>query len=200
MKLTPALEYHKALGNWVMKFLGGKKLAASRRIALSAGCFDVAIEHHNGIVMLCKNGYFGSACALIRVIFEACVRGVWLHECATEEEISQYENDTLDKKFHQILPAVEQLEGFNEGVLGSVKSEYWGAMNSFTHTGILQVSRRLSSDSLGPHYSDEDVTKVLNFSGSMCLFAALQIALLIGDSNLQNEILEKVKEFGDTKF
>jgi hypothetical protein len=34
----------------------------------------------------------------------------------------------------------------------------------------------------------------------MCLLAALQIALLIGDSNLSNEILEKIKEFGGTKL
>jgi hypothetical protein len=73
-------------------------------------------------------------------------------------------------------------------------------MNSFTHTGYFQVSRRLSADSLGPNYSDDEVIRVLTFSGSMCLLAALQIALLIGDSNLSNEILEKIKEFGGTKL
>lgn len=198
--LTPALEDHKALGNWVLERIGGKNISASPRIAIPAGCFDVAIEHHNGIVVLCENGHFGTACALIRVIFEACVRGIWLHNCATEDELTQYRNDNLRKGFNNVLQEVEQLEGFNEGILGNVKSEYWGAMNSFTHTGILQVSRRLSEDSLGPNYSDEEVIKVLNFSGSMCLLAALKIALLIGDSNLTNEILEKIKGFGGAKF
>jgi len=200
MGLTPALEYHKTLKNWVLERLGGKELAPSHRIALPAGCFDVAVEHHNGIIALCENGYFGSAFALIRVIFEACVRGVWLHNCATEEEIFQFEKDTLDKKFYQVLQEVEQLEGFNEGILGSVKSKYWGAMNSFTHTGIFQVSRRLSEGSLGSNYSDEEVIEVLGFSGVMFLFAAQQIALLSGDLSLANEMLGKMSEFAGAKF
>ncbi|KAF0143717.1 MAG: hypothetical protein FD156_2452 [Nitrospirae bacterium] len=199
-RITPALEYHKALGNWVLERIGGKNISASPRIALPAGCFDVAIEHHNGIVVLCENGHFGTACALIRVIFEACVRGIWLHNCATEDELIQYRNDNLRKGFNNVLQEVEQLESFKEGVLSSIKEEYWGPMNSFAHTGYFQVSRRLSADSLGPNYADEEAIKVLTFSGSMCLLAALQIALLIGDSNLSNEILGKIKEFGTAKF
>lgn len=200
MRLMSAFEYHKALGNWIVEHLTGKKLSISDRTALPAGCFDVAIEHQNGIVVLCASGHFGPAFALIRIIFEACVRGVWLHNCATEQEIAQYKNDTLDRKFSSILKAVEQSEGFNEGILGNVKRKYWKAMNSFTHTGILQVSRRLSEDSLGPNYSDEDVLVVLGFSGAMCLFAAQQIALLADDLVLAETMLRKMAEFTDAKF
>lgn len=200
MRLVSAFEYHKALGNWVVEHLSGKKLSLSDRTALPAGCFDVAVEHQNGIVVLCASGHFGPAFALIRIIFEACVRGVWLHNCATEQEIAQYKNDTLDRKFYSILQAVEQLEGFNEGILGNVKRKYWTAMNSFTHTGILQVSRRLSDDSLGPNYSDEEVLEVLGFSGVICLFAAQQIALLAGDLVLADTMLSKMAEFADSKF
>jgi len=70
-------------------------------------------------------------------------------------------------------------------------------MNSFTHTGILQVRRRLSKDSVGPQYPDGEILEVLSFSGAMCLFAAQQIALLSGDISLANEMLEKIDEFAN---
>jgi hypothetical protein len=200
MRLKSALEYHEALGSWAVERLVGKELSANHRIALPAGCFDVAVEHQNAIVVLCENRHFGSAFALIRVIFEACVRGVWLHRCATEQEVTKYQNDTLDKKFYQVLQQVEKIEGFEDGILGGVKSKYWNAMNSFTHTGILQVSRRLSEDSLGPHYTDDEILEILGFSGAMCLFAAQQIALLSGDLSLANQMLEKMVEFANAKF
>lgn len=184
----------------MLERLGGKHISDNPRIALPAGCFNVAIEHHNGIVALCENGYFGTACALIRVIFEACMRGIWLNKCATEDELNQYRNDNLRKRFDEILEAVEKLEGYEEKIFGRIKKEYWNSMNSFTHTGYLQVSRRLSADSLGPNYSDEDIITAIGFSGSMCLFAALQIALLIEDSKLANEILQKIKEFESPTF
>jgi len=200
MSLKTAIEYHRALGSWAVQRLKGKELSTDLRIFLSAGCFDVALEHQNAIVVLCEKQLFGSAFALIRVIFEACVRGVWLHQCATEQEITKYKNDTLDRKFFLILQDVEKLDGFEEGILGEVKSNYWKSMNSFTHTGILQVSRRLSEDSIGPRYSDGEILEMLSFSGAMCLFAAQQIALLSGDISLANEMLGKIDDFANAEF
>lgn len=199
MRLASAIEYHRELGNWTVKRLIGKASHADRRISFPVRCFDVAIEHQNAIVMLCANRHFGSAFALVRILFEACVRGVWLWRCATDQELSEY---NLDKRldFHLILAQVEKVYGFDCGVLGKVKERHWKAMNSYTHTGVRQLNQRLASDSLGPNYQDDEILEVLGFASTMCLFAAQQIALLSGDLSLANEMTEKTGELADLKF
>lgn len=200
MRLASAIEYHRELGNWAVKRLIGKASRADRRISFPVRCFDVAIEHQNAIVVLCANRNFGSAFALVRILFEACVRGVWLLHCATNQELSEFNNDTLNKKFYLILEQVEKIDGFDCGILGKIKEKYWKAMNSYTHTGIRQVNQRLANVSLGPHYQDDEILEVLGFASTMCLFAAQQIALLSGDLPLANEMTEKTGELADLKF
>jgi len=200
MRLASAIEYHRELGNWAVARLIGKESHADRRISFPARCFDVTIEHQNAIVVLCANRYFGSAFALVRILFEACVRGVWLRRCATDQELSEYNSDTLDKKFYLILEQVEEVDGFGCSVLGKVKEKHWKAMNSYTHTGSRQLNRRLAGDSLGPNYQDNEILEVLGFASTMCLFAAQQIALLSGDLSLANEMTEKTGELADLKL
>jgi hypothetical protein len=42
---------------------------------------------------------YGSAFALIRIMFEAYVRGVWLHRCASYADIKSFCNDKFNKTF-----------------------------------------------------------------------------------------------------
>lgn len=200
MQIANAIEYHKQLGKWALEQVGGKSISADHRTALSAACFDVAIEHHAAIATLCQQNQYGSAFALIRVLFESCVRGVWLHKCATSSELDRYKKDSLDKRFYQVLEDVEKQEGFEEGVLSNVKLRYWDVMNSYTHTGILQTSRRLSETTVGPAYTAGEVIEALGFAGSLCMFATQQVALLFGDLPLANAVLNKMRAYASVNF
>ena len=56
---------------------------------LAEGCLDVALEHHRAIVLLISHALYGSAFALIRLLFEAyMMRGLWLHRCASEAALA----------------------------------------------------------------------------------------------------------------
>ena len=56
-----------------------------------------------------------------RLIFEAYIRGLWLSQCASEQEIEDYKTDKLEKNFSTLIKENEELDGFKEGVLSTVK-------------------------------------------------------------------------------
>ena len=62
---------------------------------MSANCFDVSLEYQKAIVLLIENKLIGSAFSLVRLQFEAYIRGLWLIRCATEPEIEKFKQDIL---------------------------------------------------------------------------------------------------------
>jgi hypothetical protein len=54
------------------------------------------IEHHEAMLLLIRNGKYGSAYALARSIFESMFRGLWFSLCATDAQLQYFEeNDEL---------------------------------------------------------------------------------------------------------
>ena len=58
------------LYNWMTPRLDGLEIKKGKRVLLSVGCLDQAIEHHVAICCLLKSKVNGSAFALVRLIFE----------------------------------------------------------------------------------------------------------------------------------
>ena len=164
------------LYGWLTPRLDGLDIKKSKRVLLSLGCLDQAIEHHLAICQLLKCKVNGSAFALVRLIFESFVRGVWLKNCATEAQLSEFQNDKLTISFGELVRSIKALEGFRSGMLGRLKKQAWTAMNSYTHTGFQQASRRFGKEFIEPTYTDAEVIEVLKISGSFALLSFQQIA------------------------
>jgi hypothetical protein len=169
-------------------------VSSELRSRLAAGCIDQALEYQKAIVVLTAHQLYGSAFALLRLIFESYVCGVWLHQRATEADLKRFVKGRLDKKFGVLLSEIEELEGcFNAGILSAVKKRSWPAMNSFTHSGFHQVGRRNTETSIEPNYSEEEILEALNFANAIGLLSAVEIARLTGNDILANEVLERTK-------
>lgn len=184
-----------SLIEWINQRFSGLELPADTRSRIAVGCFDVALEHQAAIALLSSGALYGSLFSLIRVLFEAYVRGLWLLRCASEKELDQFQRDKLDKKFGALISEIEANVNFNNSPLSSLESTSWGAMNSFTHTGFMQVLRRNGEQTTGPHYSDEEVVKALNFSGVVGLLAAAELAGIADNRELAQSVCTKAREY-----
>jgi hypothetical protein len=65
---------------------------ASTRVSLLMGYTHVAMTHHYSILRLSLEGADGSVLALMRPLVETCLRGVWLHHVATDDQIERFVN------------------------------------------------------------------------------------------------------------
>jgi hypothetical protein len=180
---------------WLDRRIDGVEVKPDDRARLAAACLDVALEHHKAIVLLVSRRLYGSALALVRLIFESYVRGIWLHGCATDCEIQRFRRGKLEKTFASLIAEVEKLEAFDVGVLSEVKIASWKAMNSFTHTGASQIAGRLSETTIGPNYAEQDIVHALNFSNAIGLLSAAAVGLITDDTKLANEIFERAMVF-----
>lgn len=152
--------------NWLDRFIEGLSIPTNDRAIIVASCLDVAMEHHKSIVLTTAASFYGSAFALVRIEFEAYIRGVWLSYCASDNAVERFkENDKLDRNLGAMIDDLEAQEAFNVGVLSDIKHQSWKAMCSFTHTGRLQVVRRLTATEIAPNYPEEEIIGTLDAAG-----------------------------------
>lgn len=177
------------LVNWIAIRQDGLEVKIGNSTRIPALLLDLALEHHVGIVHLVNGRINGPAFALIRTEFEALVRAVWLQLCATQQDLEAFvEKDALPLNYGQMIKAIESHKDFADKVLSGLKKSTWNAMNGYTHSGMLQVARRMRGESIEPNYEPEEVIEVLKISGFIALMALLQIARLAGKGDLEKEV------------
>jgi len=193
MKISDKIQKSEALIQWMNQKIDGLEISSEDRTRISAACFDVALEHQKAIVLLIANKLVGSAFSLVRILFEAYIRGLWIGKCATDKEIEDFKKNKLEKTFGTLIQEIEQEDGFQEGVLSKGKAANWKAMNSYTHSGFFQSVRRFKEKTIEANYDEEEVIDILGFSDAIGMLTALQIALMAGNVEFANDLLEKSK-------
>ena len=183
---------------WIDENTAGLAFPADDRTMLAIGCFDVAIEHQAAIALLASASIHGSAFALLRVLAESLVRGLWLHACATDAELAKFKRGKLDKNFQTLINEYELKIGTPSGVLSNFKTTAWDSLNGFTHTGFHQVSRRHTPSRLEGSYPDEEVAKALGVAGALGMIAAGQLLAMSNQAHLFDTYNKKMTEYANT--
>jgi hypothetical protein len=133
-----------------------------------AAFIDQAFEHHAAIILLMRAALFGSAFALLRSVVEIVFRGVWIATCANPAEITRFrDKDEINHTFGEMAKAIDAACDIN--YFDNLRKQSWGALNSYTHTGVLQLGRRFTGDQLKPSYKDGEKIEVIRTSTTMLL-------------------------------
>ena len=195
MRIEFQIRKSEQLIQWLDSKIDGLEIPSNDRSRLASGCLVTALEHQKSIILLTAHSLHGSAAALVRLLFEAYVRGVWLFYAASEQEIEQFKDDKLDKTFGQLIAELEEHEAFNVGTLSRVKDTSWKAMNSFTHSGLYQVVRQNTLDAIEPNYTDEELKDTLETANSFGTLAVLAFARMAGNEELALAVFKRAQGF-----
>lgn len=189
MGLTEHIEQAEELVQWLNGFIAELTLPATDRSRIVASCESVALEHHRAIVLNVSVSLHASAAALIRCQFEACVRGAWFGYCAKDAQIDLFKVGRLSKSIPKMVTALEKVDGFDCGALSRTMDEFWDALNDFSHTDLLQVTRQFSNTEIGSNYSDGDVVSALTHANNTALFSAMIIVgIVLVDEETRSEM------------
>lgn len=189
--------------HWLDRLIEGLSVPSNDRAVITAAVQDVALEHHKSIVLTTRSAFHGSAFALLRLQFEAYVRGSWIRHCASDEVLERFKRkDKLDREFGELIKDLESKEAFNVGVLSQIKTNSWSDMNSFTHTGLLQIVRRITSTNVESRYPVDEIVGTLDFADSIALLATLAIVdVAVGKARakekLATRLLQRMTEFAN---
>jgi len=177
---------------WIAETTGKISFPSTDRNRAAAACFAIAQEHHEAIVRLAELQLFASSFALLRVVFEAYVRGVWLYLCATDSEVGRFIALKEPPVLGDLLKAIDGHWMFVDTPLSGYKTENYRQLCAFTHTGGQQVMRWNHEVGIEPDYHIDDVMQVVITSEQLSLLSLLGIASLGDEPDIA---LAAIREF-----
>lgn len=130
------------------------------RTVMVIGFVDQIIEHHEAMLLLIRAGKVGSAFALARSLVEGMYRGLWINFVATDVEVTRFErDDNIGLGMTQLARSID-VAYHAEHFFEELKNASWDALNSYAHTGVLQLGRRFREHNVEPAYSDEEIFRI----------------------------------------
>ena len=182
-----------AYGEWLRLAVHEKSLPANNRVRAAGSCLRIAQDHHHAIIVLLDARLYASCFALLRVAFEAYVRGEWLALCATDTQVRKFWKGWKPPKIDELLDALVQKDAFQEGRLSLIKKRNWKALCGYTHTGGIHVQRWNTSDGIQANYSVAELLEVLRFADIIATLAVLGVLSLADDAETSEKLLERFK-------
>jgi hypothetical protein len=150
------------------------------------GYVAFALQLHRAIWLLKDAELYASAFVLVRPVFDAWLRALWINAIATPEDVEQARHDKLrwrsvDQMLAEIRPVyfghaqkdaefadiVDKLFYFLTGReskdrTGPRDASLWDALNSYTHPGARQLARLFTGTEVKQNYSELDIAQGLN--------------------------------------
>jgi hypothetical protein len=195
MSLIEQVEKSRSFSNFVHEAMDNMPLLSNLRNITASGCLTLSLEHYSSIVLLLgglgQNA--GSACALLRPQFESYVRGAWIFNCASDDQVKSFREDNDPPGFGSLIKELETQDAWKGGGLSVMKSHVWTALCSYTHGGGLHVSRRIRDNEIVGNYSADDLTQILDFSNNFALLAANELFGMAGYAGLANSVHDEYK-------
>jgi hypothetical protein len=190
------IEKSLALSKDISRSLEGISTDVDDKFLFSGLFHSLVIEHHRSIIVLCERQLYSSAASLIRCVFESYVKALWFAEFAEEADFEKLRNDNFDKKFHKLVNA---LENKNNNGLKTAKERYWPNLNSLTHSGREQLSRRIKGDEIVSNFDEEFIQQMLSFTNTYALLSFGQIAEMSGNSKAHSAFIAIADKYSDFK-
>ena len=125
----------------------------------------LVFDHHKAILNNLKNGWCGSAFALVRPVVESLIRSHVAIKGSTED-LKKLQQDDYRTNLATIGPWIDV--EFKTGTLFTnfLNEEARKALHSYTHGGVSQLSRRFDGPNLTPRYEDSEIIEVIRVSTS----------------------------------
>jgi hypothetical protein len=157
---------------------------------------SILIEHHEAVLLLIVRDLIGSAFALGRPIVEGMYRGLWFNACATEEELKTFiDKDEIPLTFGEIAKAIDPAYN-TEDFFQDFKRRAWDGLNSFTHTGMLQLGRRFTEHEVKNSYTEAQIYEMTTTVTTCVLVLISRFLAKQGHPDEAKEIDALVETYG----
>lgn len=181
---SPEVQYSLAIAKqvaaWNEETLYGIEVHTNDISHLGIASFAIVHEHQKSALLLTELGLMASSMALMRPMFEAYVRGLWL-VYATQEEFNQYQagRDSLDlERAIKLILSRSGKSRFNDAL------EMWKlskkTLHGYVHNSFQALIRRSGLIELPA----ADVVSTLNFSSALATLASIEITEIMDSDAL----------------
>lgn len=184
-EVKEALAIAEHVQHWNVTKLFGLEVHTNDISHLAIASFAVVHEHQTSALILTRQGLMASSMALMRPMFEAYVRGLWL-VYATQEEFNRYQlgRDSLD-----LERAIKLIRKRSDKVRFDDMLEMWKLSKETLHGYVHHSFQALVRRSDLVELPIQDVVSTLNFSSALATHASIEITeVMDSDALPENKV------------
>ena len=190
------LQKSRSLAANVLAVMSNRLAPSDFRGSLAGGSLDAALEHHRAVVVLVEQQLFGSAFALLRPAYEACITALWCIYVATNHELDEFARGRYKLDPQKVINRLKSKDdGDYTKTLQRLHSQSWDTLNGYVHSRNLAIQRRNAESFIGSNYDPEEVLEVLEFANTLAIIAAMELPGLTQDRDFEVKMKELVCEF-----
>ncbi|CUJ49370.1 Uncharacterised protein [Achromobacter kerstersii] len=174
-----AIHNLELMERWILgsaKILDGITAPKSPRTAIPGAMFHLGIQYQHSISVLCRNGLYAGAFALLRPLVEAMFRGAWLRFAATDQQISDFADgkpfpgrNEIDRDLKKTKPRYTKIRAHLDRTYGEF-------LHDFTHGGHQQMWSRIRDGSICEGHEEENVENLLHVAAILGYICSVEIA------------------------
>lgn len=134
------MKMNNTTGNEILTVLEGIEFDNSDRTIMSFMSHRMVFDTQRSIFDLVQLENHAPAAALLRVLFEAHIQGLWLYSCANDNQINDLKKNKRDRlNFNERLIQIGEVKPLLKENLCEFKKNHWNGLNNLTHSGSMQL-------------------------------------------------------------
>jgi hypothetical protein len=189
-------------GAKIISSLNGMKVKNIDRDKFSIMLNDIVFDNQRAVFDLVKLGHLRSGAALLRVIFEAHVKAIWIYFCASDKEISAFKKDKIKSRlkpkdaieFQEMISHIETEIPHLNGTLSTFKDAHWKGLNCLTHTGTMQLSYQFKDGVMQKKFETGYAQELLDFSERFAIASLGNVGKIVEDVAIGKLYIELARE------
>jgi len=188
---------------------------ADTKTFMVVGYVIIAIQHHRAIWLLKDAELYGSAFALVRPVFDAWLRALWINAIATPEQIEKASRSHDELRFPSIddmLVAIRPIyfghaekdaeftqivDKFFYWLTGQDPNDktapratsLWKVLHGYSHPGARPLARLFTGGQVKQRYSEWDIAQCLNLPTIALIFLMRPFFISMGKQAEADEVL-----------
>ena len=194
MTLNQILEIAKELETWIHEHTNEIDCPDNPGLTLLQQSQDIC----SALIILIGANLPGPAYALVRSMLDSYVRGLWLLNHASEEEIKMFLAGNELPGFKKLLDAIGNDEETGSAWIHKISEFNREAFHGFTHGGIEHVLRRIADHSIQPNYPEKEQIRLMHLQIGIQFAIGYDLLVLANNQAEIKKLEEMAQQYGAT--
>lgn len=187
---TEIIEIAKEFGTWIHEHTNEVAHSNNLRTTTGLGILQQSQDICDAITILIDSNLPGPAHALARSMLDTYIRGLWLFNYASEEELNKFLKGECPD-FKKLLIEIGNEAETGGAWIHEIAASNRKAFHDLTHGGAEHLLRRITANSIEPNYPEEELVRLMHIQIEIQI--AIGVNLLASSNNLEAlEILESM--------
>jgi Family of unknown function (DUF6988) len=195
MNLESAVNSANEMMSWVHQNTNEISLPKNEKENYAASIFQHALDIGDAIVILVSKNLIGPAFTLARSHLDSYICGLWLLNCADDNQFENYKNERYPT-IQTMLKAIDDKPETGGAWIKTSAELNLQSFHALTHAGVEHVVRRnLNSGAIEPSYPEEEIMSLLQHSIEIQIGTCAYLFGIANNPDKMDILSDKVSEY-----